>query len=673
MVLAACLGGDAWGARPLRAQASGDVGSGANGHGADSAVIDAREALRKRDRARLAALRAQVVGAQHPLASWVDYWELGNRLADAQVDEVEAFYARWRGHYVEDRLRNDWLLELGRRRDWAAFARDFPRFRMNDDREVTCYHLLTRHQAGEDVRGQAREAWFAQRDLDDGCQLLAATLVQAQRLTADDLWRKARIAVESGRHRAARAAVALADPQAARELDDALDNPMRTLRKRDHAALQGRSELALLATLRAATQDPETAAAMFDEYEFLPREHKAWAMAFIGRQLAFRLSNDAAARYDQAFKLLPHARQDAPGWSDDTLAWAVRSALRAAPESVRWPQVLRAIEAMRPDQRDDEAWVYWRARALDAVAGNDSAGAMQRAEARRLWISIAGPLSFYGKLSLEALGDTAQLPPPAAAPSEAERGAALGHGGLARALMLIGIGLRGEGVREWNYSLRGMDERALLAAAQLACQREVWDRCINTSDRTRQEIDLAQRFPMPLREAVEAKAREAGLDAAYVYGLIRQESRFVMDARSGVGASGLMQVMPATARWTARKIGLPFTPGAITDRDVNLTIGTSYLKLLMDDFGGSALMAAAAYNAGPNRPRRWREGATLEPAVWAENVPLNETRDYVKKVISNAAIYAALRNGQKPQIRAWLGADVGPREAGAPPANAELP
>jgi soluble lytic murein transglycosylase len=429
----------------------------------------------------------------------------------------------------------------------------------------------------------------------------------------------------------------------------------------------------LLATLRAATQDPDATAAMFEEVELLPREHKAWAMAFIGRQQAFKLASDAAARYDQAFQLLPRQAQDEPGWSEDTLAWAVRSALRAAPVAERWPQVLRAIEAMRPEQRDDEAWVYWQARALDATAAAGSTGAMQRGEARRLWLSIAGPLSFYGKLSLDALGEVPVLPPAAAAPTEAERSAALRHGGLARALRLIGIGLRGEGVREWNYALRGMDERALLAAAQLACQREVWDRCINTSDRTRLEVDLAQRFPMPLREAVEAKAREAGLDAAYVYGLIRQESRFVMDARSGVGASGLMQVMPATARWTARKIGLPFTQGAITDRDTNLTLGTSYLKLLMDDFGGSTVMAAAAYNAGPNRPRRWREGATLEPAIWAENVPLNETRDYVKKVISNAAIYAALRNGQKPQIKPWLGADIGPREATAPPANAELP
>jgi soluble lytic murein transglycosylase len=218
-----------------------------------------------------------------------------------------------------------------------------------------------------------------------------------------------------------------------------------------------------------------------------------------------------------------------------------------------------------------------------------------------------------------------------------------------------------------------MNERELLAAAQQACDREVWDRCINTSDRTRQEVDMAQRFPMPFRNEVVAQARELGVDPAYVYGLIRQESRFILDARSHVGASGLMQIMPATARWTARKIGLDYTHDMISDRDVNLRLGTNYLKLVLDDFGGSQAMAAAAYNAGPNRPRRWREGPPLDPAVWAENIPFNETRDYVKKVLHNATVYAAVTGTSAPSLRARLGGKIGPRDASAAPSDTNLP
>ena len=195
-----------------------------------------------------------------------------------------------------------------------------------------------------------------------------------------------------------------------------------------------------------------------------------------------------------------------------------------------------------------------------------------------------------------------------------------------------------------------MADRELLAAAQLACDRQIWDRCINTSERTKAVMDMAQRFPMPFRDAVVKRAQSINLDPAYVYGLIRQESRFIMDARSGVGASGLMQVMPATARETARRLGMVgFTADQLTDRDTNIAIGTGYLKLVLDDLSGSMPLAAAAYNAGPGRPRSWRGQAgspVMEAAIWAENVPFSETRDYVKKVMSNASYYAN-RFGEK--------------------------
>jgi soluble lytic murein transglycosylase len=182
---------------------------------------------------------------------------------------------------------------------------------------------------------------------------------------------------------------------------------------------------------------------------------------------------------------------------------------------------------------------------------------------------------------------------------------------------------------------------------------------------------------MPFRVAVLARTKQISMDPAYVYGLIRQESRFIMDAKSTVGASGLMQVMPATARWTAKKIGLvDFQPSQITDRDTNIAIGTGYLKLVLDNFGGSMPMAAAAYNAGPNRPRQWRGQAgapVLEAAIWAENVPFSETRDYVKKVLSNTTNYAALITGLPQSLKARLGT-VGPLlDPGATEPGLDLP
>ena len=644
----------------------------------DALIVEAREALRKKDRLRLPTLKAMTASVGHPLAMWPDYWELGNRLAEVQQAEVDQFTARWSGTYVEDRLRNDWLLELGKRRDWTNFAAEYPRFRMNDDREVSCYALLTDHLAGKSVREAALAAWLAQRDADDGCALMATTLADARVLTPADAWQKARHAIDAGRPRAARQAAAVVGVAVDSAVGEIIANPARYLALRGSAENRTTAELTTLALMRLAATDPGLAALpLADRWEReLPADLGAWAWAAAGKQSALKLQPEASDHFARAALRGAKAPRDAD-LPDDMLAWKVRAALRADNGRPRWQQVIQAVNAMPAAEQRDPAWVYWKARALAAIAGDSQESDSMRALARELMTSIAGQMNFYATLAAEHLNQPMFMPARPAPLTAAEREGALRNPGLARALQLIAIGVRSEGVREWNYSLRGMGDRELLAAAQLACDREVWDRCINTSDRTRAEIDIEQRFPTPFRKEVTARADEIGLDPAYVYGLIRQESRFILDARSSVGASGLMQVMPATARWTAKKIGLPYSGDAIADRDTNIRIGTAYLKFVLDDFQGSQALAAAAYNAGPSRSRKWREGPALETAIWAENVPFNETRDYVKKVLSNAAYYAAqlgadAGSGGATTLKARLGRGVTPADPALAP-NKDIP
>lgn len=650
--------------------------AGALAQTGNDAIVAARDAFGKRDAVRLGELRGAALIERHPLAMWVDYWQLNNRLNAATLDEVEAFYRRWNGSYVEDRLRNDWLLELGRRREWKALAADYPRFRMNDDREVTCYALLADHLDGKDVRVAGRAAWFAQREADDGCTLLANQLYADKLLKEDHVWRRARLAADAGRLKVLHLAAALIDAKAGTDAVALTDNPSRFLGQLTPSNRTER-ELATLGLMRLAAGDPDAAALQLrGKWEvLLPPELAAWAWAAVAKQSAIKLLPDAPEHYQRAALLAGRAGIDID-WADDTLAWKARAALRANDGKPRWQQVVQAINAMGASEQRDPAWVYWKARALHALAPDSSEPQAMAAQSREMLDTLAGQLHFYGALAAEDLGRPVVLPPAPAPVTEAERQAAAREPGLQRALLLITIGLRHEGVREWNFTLRGMDDRALLAAAQLACDREVWDRCINTSERTKNQVSIAQRFPTPHRRELLVRAREIGLDPAYVYGLIRQESRFIMDARSSVGASGLMQIMPGTARWTARKIGIPFTQDMITDRDINLKLGTQYLKLVLDDFEGSQLLAAAAYNAGPNRPRRWREGPVLEAAVWAENVPFSETRDYVKKVLANATVYAALLDDpsatQAAPLKPRLGSTVGPRSTPLP-LDKELP
>ena len=634
----------------------------------DSVISEMHQAFRKNDKARLTALLPQARG--HALEPWAAYWELRARMDLASSAELQDFSSRYAGSYQEDRLRTEWLQMLGKRRDWSTFAAEYPRYRMRDDKEVRCYAMATELSAGAtaapgspDMATEFKRLWYAQKEADDGCNYTADRLHAARKIDGLDLWRKARLAMENSRPRAAQLAVEIEAKDVGGQVVLIQADPIKYLDKRLMAITTKRKELSVLALIRIAATNPDLAAEQLHKRWglFLNKEERNWTWGAIGKQAAFKLQDNAGEYFAKVTR-------DAD-LNDDMLGWKVRTALRQGD----WSTVASAIDAMQ-DSAAEPVWVYWRARA--ALASNPSEA--QRQAALQSLRTIASVRGFYEQLALEDSGQSMALPAKPSPLSFLEKAAASANPGLQRGLYAIGMGLRGEGNREWNYTTNlhtpgGMNDRELLAAADLACQRQVWDRCINTSERTKTAIDMEQRFPTPLRDTVLRKAKAVGLDPAYVYGLIRQESRFVTDARSGVGASGLMQVMPATARWTAKKIGLTsFAVEQLNDHEVNVAIGTGYLKLVLDDFGGSMPMAAAAYNAGPGRPRVWRNGPVLEAAIWAENIPFLETRDYVKKVLANTTNYAAVLTGQPQSLKARLGS-VGPKPVNAVESYPDLP
>ena len=632
----------------------------------DQAVLDMAQAFKLGERKQLAQLLPQAKGSL--LEPWAAYWDMSLRLDQADKAEIESVLARYAGSYQEDRLRADWLLQLGRNREWATFRTQLPLYRMADDRSIQCYALWSDYLAsGADVAKQLQELWLAQREPDEACADAAQELIKARNMPAQAAWLRARLGMENDRLKVTTQAVATLDTKWVKTVAAIYQSPAKYLNDKLTALRPQTREFVSLALIRLAYLEPQDAAVEVDKLQWraqLTGEERSWIWGVIGKRAAQKGQDNALSYYQKGRLDQMH---------EDQVLWALRAALRAG----QWAQVEAAFAALPPALRAEPTWVYWQARAVLAQKPSEAA----RAQALASLQSIAGIRGFYEQLALEELGQRSTLPPKPLAPTPEEKEIARKNPGLQRALYAIALGLRSEGVREWNYAISlhtkgGMDDRSLLAAAELACHAEVWDRCINTSDRSKALIDMEQRFPMPFKAGVLARAQSIGLEPAYVYGLIRQESRFVMDARSVVGASGLMQVMPATAKWTAKKIGInDFTPAKLTDRDTNIAIGTGYLKLVLDTFQGSMPLAAAAYNAGPSRARTWR-GATgapvLEAAIWAENIPFNETRDYVKKVLSNTTLYAALISGQPQSIKARLG-NVGPLEATAPEAGLDLP
>jgi soluble lytic murein transglycosylase len=531
---------------------------------------------------------------------------------------------------------------------------------------LRCYIALSRYRSSADQQAeqQAREARQLLANTRDsageGCLALTEALLADGRISA---WERVRALVEqnqlpTAKRIGSRALDANGKPVDPKMLAQAIDRPSAWLTAHERRLNQVQRELATVAVVRLARDNPQDAAEYANTLHLLlTPEQRGIVWGRIGHMAALRLMPEANEWYRRGgdhVGMGPDAAR-----VTEVLEWQVRAALRAGD----WATVRRAIDRMPATLRGDPAWVYWYGRALV----HDG----RPAEAQEHYHRIAPQFHFYGKLAAEELGQPIQLPPRAAPPAAEEVEALRLNIGFLRAFKFYELGLRVEGHREWNWQLRGMTDRQLLAAAEFARARGFLDRMINTSDRTQREFDFTQRFPSPFRAAMTQYAAPLGLDENWIYGLIRQESRFIMDARSSVGASGLMQLMPATARYVARKMNVPnFTPARVNDLEVNLQLGTGYLKMVLDDLDGSMVLATAAYNAGPGRPRSWRASLAgpVEGAIFAETIPFNETRDYVKKVLSNSVYYAALSEARTQSLKARLGV-ITPKAAG----TSELP
>lgn len=621
--------------------------------GPDDDVLAAREAFRAGDARKLDSYAQRLKG--HLLEPYVAYWRLRNRLETAGAEEVRDFIAAHEDSAVSDRLRGDWLKLLGSRQRWDLFDAEFPRF-VRDDLEITCYSLQSRLRSNpSQALVEARPLWFIGRDLPESCTPLFAALVAEKQLSAEDLWTRMRLALEAGQVGVARrVADYLPRGQApdGKVLTAIFSNPGSHLGRKnlDHKSRAAR-EATMFAVHRLARTSPQQAAAHWTRLEEgFGAEDRAYVWGLIAYFGALRHDADALAWYARASDL-----------SDAQLAWKARAALRAG----SWQDVLAAIDAMTRKESEQASWRYWRARALRALGREEEGLALLKPLAREY--------NFYGQLATEDLGGGIETPAALFKPGAEELQAMSQVPAIRRALALYRLNLRLEGIREWLWAIRDFDDRQLLTASEIARRHEVYDRAINTADRTARVHDFSLRYLAPFRDVLKARATEMDLDEAWVYGLIRQESRFIADARSRVGASGLMQLMPGTAKWVAKKLGLKdWRWSEVTEIDTNVSLGTYYLRHVLDTLDGHPVLASAAYNAGPGRARAWRPPEAMEGAVYAETIPFGETRDYVKKVMENATYYAHTFSQQMQSLRQRLGV-IAPRSREREPALGDTP
>jgi soluble lytic murein transglycosylase len=608
----------------------------------DGDFIKIQEAFRAKDVTKVTFYADRL--RQHPLAPYAEYYRL--RLSAQKYDEtrVKDFLARYQSSYIADKLRGEWLQILGEGRQWAAFNEEFPKLVQQDD-HVVCFALYMKLlNSDQTAVAELKSRWLSGRNMPRGCVAPFQELIQSGKISTDDIWSRIRaalaagntsVAKESNKHLAAGQAI---DP---RRIDAATKNPARFLDQQKNIKTRADKEVVLFALLRLLRSDTNHGLARWLKVR---GQFSATDQSYFLGNLAYW----AAIRQDE--RALNWFTQAVSGKTTYPLsatnhAWWTRTALRQH----NWQMVLQSIEAMPESMRQEDVWRYWRARAFKSTG--------RKSDANTLLAQLSNEHSYYGQLAKEELGVMMSIPAVRYAPGEQDIRAMENNPGIRRALALYRLGQRVEANREWSWTIGGFNDQQLLAAARVAERHQIYDRTINTALKTVSQHDFSLRYLAPYRAQMEPVIKQQQLDEAYVYGLIRQESRFIADIKSSAGAMGLMQLMPATAKWVAGKLGIPkFQTGMVTEINTNLQLGTYYLRHVLDQFDQQPLLAAAAYNAGPGRARRWRDVKPLEGAIYAETIPFNETRDYVQVVLNNSMYYASQFNHQRrPTLKERLG------------------
>ena len=572
----------------------------------------------------------------YPLHSWLQYADLRSRLDQARADAVHAFLDAHGETPHGQRLRRAWFDRLAGEERWDELVREFDADTRSTTRLCQYKHALLKLGRREEALAGVDEIWLHGRSQPDACDPVFDAWREAGRLSPELVWGRFQLALEAGQSGLAGYLKRFL-PEAERSRADRwlrlYRRPARLSRVSWDAHADERTpEMLETAWRRLARREPEEALTLWQRDD-AGRRLAAAQRRDVERTLALRLILERGGESLAYLDTLPESVFDA-----ELREWRVRAALAAGD----WGRVLRAVEAMDARQRDDKAWRYWRARAL-AELGRDE-------EAERLFSDLAGERNFYGFLAAD----------------RAEQPYRIGHRSLdasAEAIRVLArrpafqrakewhaLGRFINARREWVRAIAGLNRAGLKAAALLAHRWGWHDRAIFTVAKAREFADVKLRFPLAHAELIRDNAATQGIDPAWALAVARQESAFMEDVRSPAGALGLMQVMPATGRRVARQMeGVQVRHWLdLVKPEVNVPIGTYYLRHNLDRFGGHPLLSTAAYNAGAHRVEEWLpETGRMDADVWAELIPYGETRNYVRRVLAYRVIYET-RLGRTP-------------------------
>lgn len=574
----------------------------------------------------------------YPLEPYLAYDDLTARLKTASNAEVEKFLAEHGDLPQANWMKLRWLRLLAARGDWKPFVEHYdPAMNFT---ELDCLYGQYQLENGHQQQGYAtaERLWLVGKSQHAACDPLFERWIAAGQLSEELRWKRTKLAVESGNYGLASFLaknLPTLKPQGELLVEVAQKPQMLGKPERFMPPTPAMGDIVAIGLRRLARQDPEKALGLLETYarrmSFSDDEKVA-----IARQIGLTLAKRADARALQVM-----ADYD-PQLRDNTVSeWRARLLLRLG----RWDEVHALTQRFPEELASSNRWRYWQARSLQLAQPENQ-------KAAQLYQPVAAERDFYGFLSADRIQAPYQLnhQPLAIAPRVMQK--VRNTAGVRRAMEFHARGQIVDGRREWYHVSRLFSRDELVAQAQLAYEMEWYFPAIRTISQAKYWDDLDIRFPMAHRSSLVGAAKARDLHPSWVFAVTRQESAFMADARSHVGATGLMQLMPATAKETAKRFNIPLSSQQqLLNPNVNVQLGAAYLSQIYAQFNGNRVLASAAYNAGPGRVRQWlRDARHLSFDVWVENIPFDETRQYVQNVLAYSVIYGQKLNAPQPLV-----------------------
>ena len=555
---------------------------------------------------------------EYPLVVYLEYnWLKRHLTATRQIKDFLNKYPDTRYAWL---LKAKWQVQLTKERRWSEIVQYYSPTK-NIRSQCRYYHAL--YQTGEIDTAllEAKKLWIIGKSQPNDCNPIFKKLQQSHYFNSELRWTRFRAAMAKGRVKLAtyiKGLMSKRDQTIAKHWFSVHKNP-----KLIHQIKSNQAQAGLIfahGIQRLARKNLANAIDIWDakqyQFDIDATAHQQTAQK-LAMSLVFRRKDDAYSRLSQLSNPTDSARE-----------WRVRAALR----SQNWQAVDDSIQALDEAQKSTDKWQYWQARAFEQTN--------QVEQAHTIYNTLSANRSFYGYLSANKLHQDYQLSDIPIHRSASEISELKSRLNFRIIEELIAIKKPLEAKRNWWFALKKLSKEDILTASKYAQQLGWTQEAIFTIAKAKYWDDVSLRFPMAYKSQVLKNAKKQTLNPAVIYGLIRRESAFNQNAYSPVGARGLMQIMPKTGQEIARELGEKWTgKQQLFDPERNIRFGAYYYKKLLKRFNGHYALAAAAYNAGGHRVKKWRPKTHMEADVWVETIPFKETRAYVSAVMTYALIY----------------------------------